>query len=90
MKLWNWWIRDALGCKPKRYGRVPGKVDKSDLVFAAFMTSFAGLFALFLAFMLLAAIIASKGVVLVVLLIAGGLVYGIWKAIEITANGDNS
>lgn len=90
MKLWRWWIQDAMGCKPKTFGRNAGRVEPSSIAFAVFMTSFLGLFALLFGLVLLSAIIASKGVVLMVLGVVGGLIYGVWKAIEATANGSNS
>lgn len=80
-RLWNWWIKDALGCRDKTYS----KVTTGDIVFACFMTFFVGLFLLFIGFMLLCGIIASKGVLLFILAILGGAAYGIFKAIEVTA-----
>lgn len=75
-------------CSPNTYGPNKGKVDKGDIAFAAFVTIFVGMFLLFVAFMLLCAIIASKGIVLFVLLIVGAVCYGIWKAIDATVNGE--
>jgi hypothetical protein len=74
-KVWNWWLRQ-MDCDP---GSFP---DKSDLLFAAVMTLVFGAIALFFALMLLGAIIASKGILLVVIAVVGGTGYGVYKAIE--------
>lgn len=81
MKLWNWWIRDMLDVTPNYNGNIDG----FDICFAFFMTTVVGLALLLFGLLLLCGIIASKGILLLILAILGGLGYGLYKLILETA-----
>lgn len=81
--LWQWWIQDALGAKPKSY--YGGKVGTFDVAFAMLMTVFAVVVGFFVSLILLAFVIETKGIGLLIVALVGGAVYGLYKLIHNTA-----
>lgn len=94
--VFQWWVQDVCGAKPKRKGyyssydrnRPEPKVHGGDIAWAIFATLGAVLMTLLVLMFLLGAIIATKGILLFIIMLVGGLGYGIYKAILAVAEKD--
>ena len=79
--LWEWWIKDVCDVGYKTY-KGTWQYDNDDVLWAVFCTLLAIGGAIIGTVLFLAAVVATKGILLFVIAILGALSWAIWKSVK--------
>lgn len=93
--LLEWWLKDCLDLSQRRKSGTYGHNSEyyypnGEVAWAVICTVGALTVSIMLLIGFLALVVATKGILLFVLILTGALGYGVWKLIDNVLNGGNS